>query len=89
MRTSLNEIQQIEKFLTGELPPDEHLLFEAQMLTNPQLKLHVALQKEIYLLLAHYHRNKLKHEVKEIHDRLFSKRKYNAFQKAIFSLFKL
>ena len=87
MRTSLNEIKRIEKFLLKELSPEENLLFEAQMLTNPLLRLHVSLQKEIYLLLSHYHRKKLKEEVEEVHQKIFNDPAKKDFQLSIYRLF--
>jgi hypothetical protein len=69
------------------LSPGENLLFEAQMLTNPSLLLHVSLQKDIYMLLSHYHRKKLKEEVEQHHHKIFNDPKKKDFQQAIYKLF--
>jgi hypothetical protein len=87
MRTSLNEIKRIEKFLAKELSPEENLLFEAQILTNPLLRLHVSLQKEIYALLSYYHRKKLKEEVEQLHHKIFNDPEKRDFQVSIHKLF--
>jgi len=88
MRTSLNEIKQVEKYLFNQLTTEESLLFEARMLTNPMLRLNVRVQEKIYSVLRFYHRKKLKEEFEHIHENLFKDPMKKDFQKSIYQLFK-
>ncbi len=88
MRTSLNEIQQIEAYLQGRLQPAEALLFRAKLLLDPALRLNLRGQKQAYLLLKRYHRHKLKKELSAVHEQLFNDPQKTAFQQEILHLFK-
>ena len=72
MRTSLNEIQQAEKFLQQEMNPGDKLVFEARMLTNPVLKMNLFFQQKVYTIVRRYHLKKLKEEAEIAHQRLFN-----------------
>jgi hypothetical protein len=87
MRTSLTEIKQTEAWLQGKLAPAEALLFEARQLTNPLLRLQVALQQQAIKLAGLYHRQKLQEEVEGVHQRLFSSPDKRSFQQQIQQLF--
>jgi len=88
MRTSLNDVRQTEQYLNGQLTPEEVLVFEAKLLTNPILKLNMLFQKKVYLIVAMYHRKKLKEEAEVVHQRLFNDTNKKDFQQNIYSLFK-
>jgi hypothetical protein len=88
MRTSLTDIKQAEAWLQGQLATPEALLFEARQLTNPLLRLNVALQQQAVKLVSLYHHKKLKEEVEAVHQKLFSNPQKAAFQKEITQLFK-
>lgn len=87
MRTSLNEIRQIEKSLQGELAPENKLVFEARALVNSSLLINIFWQKRIYELLKYYHRKKLKEKAEQIHQRVFSDPSKVSFRKNILQLF--
>lgn len=87
MRTSLTDIKQAEAWLQGTLTPQDSLLFEARILTNPLLRANVALQKKVLALLRFYHRKKLKEELEAVHQRLFSDPAKADFQQQIHHLF--
>lgn len=87
MRTSLNEIRQIEKALQSELTPEDALVFEAKSLINPSLRLNIFWQKRIYELLRYYHRKKLKERAEQIHQKVFSDPSKSSFRKNILQLF--
>ncbi|HWA33602.1 MAG TPA: hypothetical protein VG737_05710 [Cyclobacteriaceae bacterium] len=88
MRTSLIEIRDAEKYLKGEMRPEESLVFEARILTNDNLSSNVSLQQKLYGLLLLFQRKKIKADVLEIHTRLFSQRKHGEFQERIRQIFK-
>lgn len=83
MRTSLNEIKNIEEYLEKKLPPEESLLFEARFLTQPTFSFHVQLQRRIFSLVKIFHRKKMKQELEQIHHRLFNDPTRHSFQKRI------
>lgn len=87
MRTSLNEIQQIERHLHGQASQEESLLMEAKMSLNPDLARKVSLQQESYALVREYGRKKLKAEIGQVERKLFESPGYKSFRQRIFDLF--
>jgi hypothetical protein len=88
MRTSLTEIQQAEQYLHLQMNPEDRLVFEAQMLTNPILKTNVGLQQKVYRLLRLFHRRQLKQETEALHQSLFNDPRKSEFRQSILQLFK-
>ena len=87
MRTSLNEIQQIERYIQQELPIEDTLVFDAKAIINPSLRRNLFLQKKIHELLRYYHRRKLKSEMEKIHHRVFHDPANATFRRNIIQLF--
>ena len=87
MRTSLNEIKNIEAYLEGKLSDDEMIGFERQLQGDGVLRLNVFLQRKIYLLLKHYRRRDLKAKAIAVHDKCFHDAN-SEFRSAIFKIFK-
>ena len=87
MRTSLNNIRQAEKYLSGQLKPEDSLVFKARLLTSPLLRLDVHFQQQAYRFIHLFHRKKLKQEVESVHDQLFSNPAKEAFRQQIFHIF--
>jgi len=88
MRISLNDIRSIENYLEGTLTPEESLVFQAKLLSDPVLKWNVYVQQKVYSILHLYHRKKLKEEAETIHQRLFGDPMRVDFQQAVYQLFK-
>jgi hypothetical protein len=88
MRTSLNEIKQIEAYLHHTLPAEERLVMEARLITDEDLRLKLYLQRKVYALIALYKRRKLKAEVEGLHNRLFSDPAKTSFKQNILNYFK-
>jgi len=88
MATSLNNIIKTEKYLMGQLPPEDKLLIDAQLLIDPVLKLNALVQKRIYTLIQLYGRKKIKKEIAAIQTDLFSSPEKADFQNRIHSIFK-
>lgn len=87
MRTSLNKIKLAEQYLHNELNTEDSLMFEAHMLTDPELKVKVSLQQKVYALVKLFHRNRLKQDTEAIHQRLFNDPLKLEFQQSIYQLF--
>jgi hypothetical protein len=88
MRTSLTDIRLTEQYLKQQMSAEDKLLFEAQMLTSPMLKLNVAMQRKAYRIVQLFHRAQLKKQTEAIHQRLFSDPDKKDFQQSILQLFK-
>jgi hypothetical protein len=88
MRTSLNDIARTEKYMNDKLPPEERLLFEAQLLTSPLLRWNVAAQQRVYTLLKLYHRRKIKEQTQTVQQKLFQESQHAAWREQITQLFK-
>lgn len=87
MRTSLNEIQLIDKFLHHEMKAEDALVFEAGTIVNRTLQINIFWQKKVYELLKYYHRKKLKDEAEQIHQRIFNDPAKYSFKENILQLF--
>lgn len=72
MRTSLNEIREIDRYLQGEMGEFEAMEFGGKVRRDPVLQLNVMLQGKVMALIKVYHRKRLKAEMEEVHERLVS-----------------
>jgi hypothetical protein len=87
MRPSLAEIEQIEKFIFGELRGEKKLLFEANILTRPEMLQNVNVQKRVYQLVRSFFRRKLKYQMESLHQEIFRDPKHRDFQQNILKIF--
>jgi hypothetical protein len=87
MTTWWNNTKNIEAYLSGNLPPEDALLFKARLLMDPVLRLNVAVQANTYALIRLFARRKMKSELNIIHQNLFRDPSKNAFRKQILELF--
>lgn len=88
MRTSQNNTQRIERYLLGSLSVSDKLVFEAQLMLQPKLRMELYFQKKAYAFVQLYHRKKLKEELEALHQELFDDPDKIVFQQAIYCLFK-
>lgn len=88
MRTSLNEIAQIESWITAKLQPSEKLLFEARLLVSPALRDHVKLQQAIHQVVRLFARKQLKQELRAVQKSMFNQPGNTAFQQEVNQIFK-
>jgi hypothetical protein len=87
MTTSLNEIQAIERHLHKTNDVADSLLFEAKILTQPELSVRVHLQQKIERLVKFFHRKKIKQDLQQIHDNLFADPGKKTFQQQVLKYF--
>ena len=73
MRTSLNEIEQVESYLMHTMQPGERLAFEGRVLVDKQLQFNIKLQERLYGLLKIFHQ---KRSINNAGDRLFQNRSF-------------
>lgn len=83
----MNNIRQTEAYIKGEMQPEEALLFEAQLLTNPLMRIDLRLQQKAYSLIRLFHRKKLKEEIAAVQEQLFNDPEKEAFRQQISRLF--
>lgn len=84
----MNNAELIEHYLRGSLPPEEHLLMEARLLTEPGLHHEVLWQSRSYELIKAYGRQQLRAEIRRAEARLFTESRFSAFQRRIYDIFK-
>ena len=87
MMTSWNETRQIEEYLNGSFDTGTALVFDAQMLLNPELHDSVLWQNKAYIIIQHYGRKQLKQEIEAIHRQLFTQPEHLSFSQKIRLLF--
>jgi hypothetical protein len=88
MRTSLNEIEQIEDHLFQKLNGEDQFLFRANMLLNRGFAENVEFQAKTYRLVHAYGRKQLKQEIEAVHQKLFKQPEHINFRRKILALFR-
>jgi hypothetical protein len=83
MRTSLIETETAEQFLAGTLPPAQQLVFRARLLGEPGLQEQLCAQQDVYALLKQHGREKLRHEINEVQQTIFTKPAFAKFRERI------
>lgn len=87
MRTSLNEVREIEQFLLRKKPAGDTLLFQAKIILDPPLRSRVEWQQKAYDIVRAYGRKKLREEIKSAERILFTEKEHEGFRKKILKLF--
>jgi hypothetical protein len=87
MRTSLNEIREIEEHLLLRSRPDNSLLFEARLILDKDLREKLLWQKKTYAVIQLYGRRRLKNEIEAVHEKLFNEPAHEGFRNKIMKLF--
>jgi hypothetical protein len=88
MRTSLNNIKEIDNHVLGLASPQDSLLFEARMIINPELKLDVAWHRQTLTLVQQYGRKQLRADIEAVHNQLFTQPQHLSFRQSILRFFK-
>jgi hypothetical protein len=70
MRTSLNNIKEIERYILGGMDQADDVTFQRSVQRDPILRVNVTLMKKVMTIVRLYHRKKLKLELEEVHRRL-------------------
>jgi hypothetical protein len=87
MRTSLNEIRQIEQYLEGKNEQGESSLLQSRLLNEPTLWQQVRLQRVVMRLVKLFHFKKMKTEVQQTGIKIFNDPGRKDFQQSIHQLF--
>lgn len=84
MKTSLNEIKQIDDHITDQLRDGEKLVFEARMIIDPVLRFNIKMQRKLYSLAKAYSRRSVRKEISIVEEKLFLD---NSFREEINKIF--
>lgn len=87
MRTSLNEIEQIESYLFEKGNSPDSIVVEAKLILDKSFATKIETQKRAYGFINAFGRNQLKKEIEMVHQTLFNHSKYSRFKKSILNLF--
>ncbi|MBD1384229.1 hypothetical protein IDJ75_02985 [Mucilaginibacter rigui] len=88
MRTSLNNIKEIDDHVLGLAAPQDGLLLEAKMILNPELSMDVAWHRQTLTLVQQYGRKQLRADIEAVHQQLFTRPKHQNFRETILRYFK-
>ena len=88
MRTSLNDIRDIEGYLLGTSSVEQRLLLEARAQVNADLAENITLQSKAFEQIRLYSQNQLRQEIKVAETEVFTQSKYQYFRQKVLALFK-
>ncbi len=89
MRTSLNNIQETEQYLKGQLTPEDRLVYDARLIIDTDLNEQTRWQQHTYEVVRAYGRMQFRNELDKIHARLMTEPQHNSFRKRILNIFSL
>lgn len=88
MRTSLNEIRNIELQLQEpQKSPEEDLIWKAKLLIDPELNNKVKWQVKAYQLVRYFGRKSLKKDLNDLHHNLMVNPAHKHFQVRVQEIF--
>ena len=87
MRTSLNDIQQIDDYLLKVAGEGDNALFEARLILQPALQENLLWQQRTYNIIRQYSRRQLKAEIATVHQQLFHEPEHSSFRQKIMAFF--
>jgi hypothetical protein len=84
----MSETQHIDAYLNKSLLPADHLLMEAKLILDPELREKTLWQQRTYELVKAYGRKRLREDIERAQTRVFTEQGFSAFRKIIHHLFK-
>lgn len=87
MRTSLNNILETEQYLTGQLAPEDHLIYDARLIVDEDLKEQMHWQQHTYEVIRAYGRMQIKSRLEEMHQRFMTEPQHTSFRNKILKIF--
>jgi hypothetical protein len=88
MMTSISELIRAERFLAGKLQPQDKLSYEARLIVDKEARENLFFHKMLHRLVCFYHREKVKKQIEQIHERLFQDPAKAVFKDAVLKHFK-
>lgn len=87
MRTSLNDIQQIDDYLLQYAGKTDRALFEARLILQPALEENLVWQQKTYDIIREHSRRRLKAEIESVHQHLFTEPEHISFRRKVLGIF--
>lgn len=87
MRTSLNDIQQIDDYLLQYASKTDRALFESRLILQPALQENLLWQQKTYDIIKQHSRRRLKAEIETVHQHLFTEPEHISFRRKILEIF--
>ncbi len=84
MRTSLNEIKQIENYLLMQSPPAEMIVMESTRLINENLNQNIYCQQQAYEIITLFGAKRLRQEIINAERKVFANAKFKSMIDKIF-----
>ena len=85
MRRSLHEVQEIDHYINKELNSGQRILFQAKMILSPGLRIMVADQQKVYMVITRFARNEQRKKLENIYNQLMQEPAFNKEVTSIFS----
>lgn len=83
MRTSLLELEQMDRYLLQQLDASEQMLFEAKLILDPELHGNLRVHRKVHALIRWFARSQQKERLQRLHEQLMHDTKFrdqvNAF----------
>lgn len=89
MRTSLNNILETEQYLTGQLAPEDQLLYDARLIVDEDLQEQTRWQQHTYEVIRAYGRMQISNQLENIHHRFMTEPQHIIFRNKILKIFSL
>ena len=87
MRTSLNEIAIIERYLRCSLTPSEGSIIQQRLQQDFSFRMNVSFQRRVYALVRHYWHRRVRHHAEGVHFNLFNDPLKKSYHDEIYQLF--
>jgi hypothetical protein len=88
MKTSWNEMQRIEDYVMATGDGGDRAVFSARLLVEPGLQERLEWQQATYAVVREYGRQKLREEIAQVAQHLFSAKHYEPFRQKILRIFR-
>jgi hypothetical protein len=85
MRKQLLELQEIDQYLFHDMSGADRLVFQARMISQPDLKEKVRLQQKAHAFLRWFGRKEKKEQLTSIYNRLMIDAGFSASIRSVFS----
>ncbi len=87
MRTSATDTRQIDRYLLGQMPADDRLVFEANTIIRPELNETLQWQAKVHELVRLRGQRALRNEIRSVEQKLFEQPQHQSFRLRILRLF--
>ncbi len=87
MRTSATDTRQIDRYMLGQMPADDRLVFEAHTILRPELNDTLQWQAKVHELIRLRGQRALRDQIRSVEHKLFEEPQHSSFRQLIMRLF--